>query len=75
MEKVCDGRWEVRSRRDGLVEENEVFDGVVVCSGHYTEPRVAEIPGILLVFALFLACYGLKLPVFLSKFLFRLFSF
>ncbi|XP_074582060.1 LOW QUALITY PROTEIN: flavin-containing monooxygenase FMO GS-OX-like 4 [Curcuma longa] len=46
VEKICDGRWEVRSRRDGLVEESEVFDGVVVCNGHYTEPRVAEIPGI-----------------------------
>lgn len=48
VENLCDERWEVRSRRDGLVEESEVFDGVVVCNGHYTEPRVAEIPGILL---------------------------
>lgn len=26
--------------------EEEVFDAVVVCNGHYTEPRIAEIPGI-----------------------------
>ncbi|XP_078448105.1 flavin-containing monooxygenase FMO GS-OX-like 4 isoform X2 [Wolffia australiana] len=44
------GRWAVRSRRasqekdEGLTEE--VYDGVVVCNGHYTEPRIAEIPGI-----------------------------
>ncbi|KAE8800964.1 Flavin-containing monooxygenase FMO GS-OX5 [Hordeum vulgare] len=30
---------------DGL-EEEEVFDAVVVCNGHFTEPRLADIPGI-----------------------------
>ncbi|KAL6847688.1 hypothetical protein ACP4OV_022476 [Aristida adscensionis] len=27
-------------------EEEEVFDAVAVCNGHYTEPRVADIPGV-----------------------------
>jgi len=25
--------------------EEEVYDAVVVCNGHYTEPRIAVIPG------------------------------
>ncbi|XP_031502628.1 flavin-containing monooxygenase FMO GS-OX-like 5 [Nymphaea colorata] len=50
-----DGRWLVRSRRALLNREctppsaaviEEVFDAVVVCNGHYTEPRLAVIPGI-----------------------------
>ncbi|KAK1303222.1 Flavin-containing monooxygenase FMO GS-OX-like 5 [Acorus calamus] len=45
------GGWMVRSRRadgdgEGEEEMSEVYDGVVVCNGHYTAPRVAEIPGI-----------------------------
>ncbi|XP_058085022.1 flavin-containing monooxygenase FMO GS-OX-like 4 isoform X2 [Magnolia sinica] len=46
---VDGGRWRVRSRRvgmDGCDGASEVYDGVVVCNGHYTEPRIAEIPGI-----------------------------
>ncbi|XXG75909.1 hypothetical protein AAC387_Pa08g0376 [Persea americana] len=47
---VDEGRWMVRSRKvrmDGCDDdENEVYDGVVVCNGHYMEPRIAEIPGI-----------------------------
>ncbi|KAF3783522.1 hypothetical protein EJ110_NYTH32333 [Nymphaea thermarum] len=42
-------RWLVRSRKvvsdEEAVDMNEVFDAVVVCNGHHTEPRVAEIPG------------------------------
>ncbi|XP_026659694.2 flavin-containing monooxygenase FMO GS-OX-like 3 [Phoenix dactylifera] len=49
VEREKDGRWAVRSRRvrggDGG-DESEVYDAVVVCNGHYTEPRVADIPGI-----------------------------
>ncbi|XP_021276884.1 flavin-containing monooxygenase FMO GS-OX-like 4 isoform X1 [Herrania umbratica] len=26
--------------------DDEIYDAVVVCNGHYTEPRIAEIPGI-----------------------------
>ena len=28
------------------LELDEIFDAVVVCNGHFTEPRVAYIPGI-----------------------------
>ncbi|CAM6046018.1 unnamed protein product [Sphagnum compactum] len=43
--------WKVTTRRrvvDGFEEvvEEEVFDAVVVCSGHFSEPRIADIPGI-----------------------------
>lgn len=52
VERDNDGRWQVNSRRSGVAggdgsDENEFFDGVVVCNGHYTEPRIAEIPGTL----------------------------
>lgn len=47
VEREEDGRWAVRSRRVNGGEESEVYDAVVVCNGHYTEPRVAEIPGTL----------------------------
>ncbi|KAJ9706848.1 hypothetical protein PVL29_002021 [Vitis rotundifolia] len=45
---VEDGKWKVRSRRgNGVADDvDEVFDALVVCNGHYTEPRTAEIPGI-----------------------------
>lgn len=49
---VEEGRWMVRSRKvrmdgcdDASVDEEEVYDGVVVCNGHYTQPRIADIPG------------------------------
>lgn len=51
-----DGRWSVRSRKVGKDldggdhYEEEIYDGVVVCNGHYTEPRIAHIPGITLFF-------------------------
>lgn len=43
-----DGKWNVQSKRhqdDGELLD-ETYDAVVVCNGHYTEPRIAEIPGI-----------------------------
>uniref|UniRef100_A0A0D9XM93 Flavin-containing monooxygenase n=1 Tax=Leersia perrieri TaxID=77586 RepID=A0A0D9XM93_9ORYZ len=46
------GRWAVTSRKIGEKEkrdyddEEEVYDAVVVCNGHYSEPRVACIPGV-----------------------------
>ncbi|CAA6656190.1 unnamed protein product [Spirodela intermedia] len=44
------GRWTVRFRQAALGRgagySEEVYDGVVVCNGHYTEPRIAVIPGI-----------------------------
>ncbi|KNA15835.1 hypothetical protein SOVF_094680 [Spinacia oleracea] len=45
-----DGKWMVKYRRidgDEDSEVDETYDAVVVCSGHFTEPRLAEdIPGI-----------------------------
>ncbi|PWZ52884.1 Flavin-containing monooxygenase FMO GS-OX-like 4 [Zea mays] len=47
------GGWRVRWRRNAAGDESEqeqeeVFDAVVVCNGHYTEPRTAaaDIPGL-----------------------------
>ncbi|ANM58465.1 flavin-monooxygenase glucosinolate S-oxygenase 2 [Arabidopsis thaliana] len=40
------GKWRVWSKTSGGVSHDEIFDAVVVCSGHYTEPNVAHIPGI-----------------------------
>ncbi|VVA92044.1 unnamed protein product [Arabis nemorensis] len=40
------GKWSVRSKNSGGFSEEEIFDAVVVCSGHYTEPNLAHIPGI-----------------------------
>ncbi|XP_058224162.1 flavin-containing monooxygenase FMO GS-OX-like 4 [Rhododendron vialii] len=39
------GKWKVRSTACGEPLD-EVYDAVVVCNGHYTEPRIAEIPGL-----------------------------
>ncbi|XP_073287855.1 flavin-containing monooxygenase FMO GS-OX-like 4 [Primulina huaijiensis] len=45
-----DHKWMVRSRKRNEFgdsrEDDKVYDAVVVCNGHYTEPRIAEIPGI-----------------------------
>ncbi|XP_049366609.1 flavin-containing monooxygenase FMO GS-OX5-like [Solanum verrucosum] len=38
-------RWIVESKSEELSSE-EVFDSVVICNGHYTTPRIANIPGI-----------------------------
>ncbi|KAF5772514.1 putative flavin monooxygenase, FAD/NAD(P)-binding domain superfamily [Helianthus annuus] len=42
------GKWEVRFRKrsGGDEDVDEDFDAVVVCNGHYTEPRIAFIPGV-----------------------------
>ncbi|CAD6204446.1 unnamed protein product [Miscanthus lutarioriparius] len=42
------GRWAVTSRKLGEKGsgEEEFYDAVVVCNGHYTEPRIAVIPGV-----------------------------
>ncbi|CAK7339397.1 unnamed protein product [Dovyalis caffra] len=54
VEMIDDGKWEVKSKRERLCNSDghhhdfldEIFDAVVICSGHYTQPRIAEIPGI-----------------------------
>ncbi|KDO61496.1 hypothetical protein CISIN_1g038157mg, partial [Citrus sinensis] len=38
-------KWKVKSKlRNGDGDCDEIYDAVVVCNGHYTEPRIAEIP-------------------------------
>ncbi|ESQ29139.1 hypothetical protein EUTSA_v10023450mg [Eutrema salsugineum] len=39
-------KWRVRSKNSGGFSDDEIFDNVVVCSGHYTEPNVARVPGV-----------------------------
>ncbi|PON94701.1 Flavin monooxygenase FMO [Trema orientale] len=43
---VDGGKWKVRSKKRGELGVDEIYDAVVVCNGHYTEPRIAEIPGV-----------------------------
>ena len=47
---VKEEKWKIKSKqRSGKemgLELDEIFDAVVVCNGHFTEPRVAYIPGI-----------------------------
>ncbi|XP_062026116.1 flavin-containing monooxygenase FMO GS-OX-like 4 [Rosa rugosa] len=40
------GKWEVKTKSKRGEDFDEVYDAVVVCNGHYTEPRIAQIPGI-----------------------------
>ncbi|XP_075642553.1 flavin-containing monooxygenase FMO GS-OX-like 4 [Castanea sativa] len=39
-------KWKIKSKQRSGKDETEIFDAVVICNGHYTEPRVAQIPGI-----------------------------
>ena len=50
---VDGGKWKVRSKKRGELGVDEIYDAVVVCNGHYTEPRIAEIPGKCLYICLF----------------------
>ncbi|XP_047319577.1 flavin-containing monooxygenase FMO GS-OX-like 4 isoform X2 [Impatiens glandulifera] len=43
--QVEDGKWNVKSRT-GRENMDEIYDAVVICNGHYTEPRSADITGI-----------------------------
>uniref|UniRef100_A0A0E0JIV9 Flavin-containing monooxygenase n=1 Tax=Oryza punctata TaxID=4537 RepID=A0A0E0JIV9_ORYPU len=38
-------RWTVRSKHNGDAETEEVFDAVVVATGHYSQPRLPSIDG------------------------------
>ena len=40
-----DGKWRLMSKSKGGIGRDEIYDAVVVCNGHYTEPRIADIPG------------------------------
>ncbi|VVA32828.1 PREDICTED: flavin-containing monooxygenase [Prunus dulcis] len=47
VDLVEGGKWKVKSKsKGGDGVHDEIYDAVVVCNGHYTEPRIAEIPGI-----------------------------
>ncbi|XP_021660779.2 flavin-containing monooxygenase FMO GS-OX5 isoform X2 [Hevea brasiliensis] len=56
VELIDDRKWKVKSHKKRIESDgdnygndcflDEVFDAVVVCSGHHTEPRIAEIPGV-----------------------------
>ncbi|CAA0309891.1 unnamed protein product [Arabidopsis thaliana] len=46
VEPVNNGKWRVQSKNSGGFLEDEIYDAVVVCNGHYTEPNIAHIPGI-----------------------------
>ncbi|CAB4279603.1 unnamed protein product [Prunus armeniaca] len=47
VDSVGGGKWKVKSKsKGGDGVHDEIYDAVVVCNGHYTEPRIAEIPGI-----------------------------
>ncbi|XP_020890533.1 flavin-containing monooxygenase FMO GS-OX3 isoform X1 [Arabidopsis lyrata subsp. lyrata] len=41
-----DGKWRVQSKKSGGFLKDEIYDAVVVCNGHYTEPNITHIPGI-----------------------------
>ncbi|CAA7041588.1 unnamed protein product [Microthlaspi erraticum] len=41
------GKWRIEStEKEKKIHRDEIYDAVVVCNGHYIEPRLAEIPGI-----------------------------
>lgn len=50
-----DRRWVVKSKQrgGGGDGDDEVYDAVVVCNGHYSEPRIAYLPGNIRVFIKF----------------------
>ncbi|KAK2827948.1 hypothetical protein Q5P01_018982 [Channa striata] len=39
-------KWEVTSSDSSGIQKTDVFDSVFVCSGHYSDPHIPEIPGI-----------------------------
>ncbi|KAL9305868.1 Flavin-containing monooxygenase FMO GS-OX-like 6 [Arabidopsis thaliana] len=39
-------KWRVQFRSSTGVSGEDLFDAVVICNGHFTEPRLAHIPGI-----------------------------
>ncbi|KAH9313938.1 hypothetical protein KI387_022565 [Taxus chinensis] len=43
MDSKYQNQWIVRSCADRTDAREEVYDAVVVCNGHFTQPRIAEI--------------------------------
>jgi cation diffusion facilitator CzcD-associated flavoprotein CzcO len=46
VESTGSGKWEVTSKKRGESLVDEIYDAVVICNGHYSEPRIAQIHGI-----------------------------
>ncbi|KAK4557932.1 hypothetical protein RGQ29_007605 [Quercus rubra] len=44
--RLVEEKWKIKSKQRSGEDETEIFDAVVICNGHYTVPRVAQIPGI-----------------------------
>ncbi|KAI9076613.1 hypothetical protein K1719_041378 [Acacia pycnantha] len=40
------GKWKVTSKRRSGDGVDEIYDALVVCNGHFTQPRISDIPGI-----------------------------
>ncbi|AEE33979.1 flavin-monooxygenase glucosinolate S-oxygenase 4 [Arabidopsis thaliana] len=40
------GKWRVQSKTGGGFSNDEIYDAVVMCCGHFAEPNIAQIPGI-----------------------------
>ncbi|KAK9927508.1 hypothetical protein M0R45_024689 [Rubus argutus] len=40
------GKWKVKSKTKRGEDVEEIYDAVVVCNGHHTEPRIAQFSGI-----------------------------
>jgi len=61
VERVNEGshEWviESRTRKSESEVEEEVFEAVVVCNGHHTEPIIAEFPGIFIY--TFICCFNI----------------
>jgi cation diffusion facilitator CzcD-associated flavoprotein CzcO len=49
---------ESRTRESKSKVEEEVFEAVVVCNGHHTEPRIADFPGIFIY--TFICCFNIN---------------
>lgn len=81
VEMVDNGDWKVKSRGKRLDNHDngfldEIFDAVVVCNGHFTEPRIAEIPGIYMCYCcLFQNSTGILIVSLIFYFIFFLTSF
>jgi len=39
------GKWRVQSKTGGGFSNDEIYDAVVMCCGHFAEPNIAQIPG------------------------------
>ncbi|XP_031254862.1 flavin-containing monooxygenase FMO GS-OX-like 4 [Pistacia vera] len=47
VELMDNNKWKVRSKKINNKDSfDDIYDAVVVCNGHYSQPRIAEIPGI-----------------------------